>query len=257
MVLNKGFAGQWLISSYRPTSLFSLRMTHATSKGGKTLLVPTPYAVKLALIDACFRLFPAAEALAQAHSVYELIKARGIRFRPPEHCLVQNTFIKVKQEERGGPGGTYTPTIAYREFCYYKGELAVAIDVSGMFETDCLLLTRLAPCVNYLGKRGSFMQFISTQVHEGSLPPGYTCPEDKADIANGGYAATNYLDDFGEALIDDPEGFERINSYGGKSSALGKYRVLTRTLLPYCYVSGGKHYSYFRHLAKERLHNKD
>ena len=95
------------------------------------------------------------------------------------------------------------------------------------------------------GKRGSFMQFVSTQIHEGPLP---RLPENKADIANGGYASTNYLDDFGEALINDTEGFERINSYSDKPSALGKYRVLTRTLLPYRYVSGGKHYSYYKRL---------
>jgi hypothetical protein len=249
MASNKCFSEQWLIASYRPTSLFTLRMTHATSKGGKTLLVPTPYAVKLALIDACFRFFPAAEALEQAHNVYDLIKAREIRFRPPEHCLVQNTFIKVKQEERGGPGGTYTSTIAYREYCYYRGELAVAVDVAAMSGASRQLLTRLAPCINYLGKRGSFMQFVSTQTYEGPLPSGYTCPENKADIANGGYASTNYLDDFGEALIGDADGFDRINSYGGKPSALGKYRVLTRTLLPYRYVSGGKHYSYYTRLS--------
>ena len=242
----KDLTEQWLIVNYRPTSLFTLRMTHATSKGGKTLLVPTPYAVKLALIDACFRFFPVAAALAQAKIVYELIKARDIRFRPPEHCLVHNTFIKVKQLERGGAGGTYTPTIAYREYCYFKGDLVVAVNVAGMAEADRCLLTRLAPCINYLGKRGSFMQFISTQTQAGTLPPGFTCPESKADIANGGFATTHYLDDFGTALIDDADGFERINSYGGKPSALGKYRVLIRTLLPYRYVNGGKHYSYFK-----------
>lgn len=245
MAPDKVLLESWLIANYRPTSLFSLRMTHATSKGGKTLLVPTPYAVKLALIDACFRLFPAAEAQEQARNVFELIKAREVRFRPPDHCLVQNTFFKVKQEERDGPGGTYTSTIAYREYCYFKGELAVAVDVTGMAEARRKTLVRLAPCINYLGKRGSFMQFVSIKIHDGSLPPGYSCPENKADIANGGYASTNYLDDFGEALIKDADGFSRISSYGGKPSALGKYRVLIRTLLPYRYVSGGKHFTYY------------
>src|SRR5690606_35847212 len=91
---------QWLILLFRPVSLFSLRMTHATNKGGKTLLVPTPYAVKLALIDACFRLFAGEEANQRARQVYELVKGIEIRFRPPAHCVVQNTFIKIKQQER-------------------------------------------------------------------------------------------------------------------------------------------------------------
>lgn len=240
---------KWLMASYRPTSLFSLRMTHATSKGGKTLLVPTPYAVKLALIDACFRFFSFDEAPEKAKLVYELIKAREIRFCPPEHCVVQNTFIKIKQEDREGPAGSYTPTIAYREFCFFSGDLALALNITGLRDEEIQMLINLAAHINYLGKRGSFMQFIAAQLRDGSLPTGYTCPELHADIVNGGFGATHYLDDFGEELVKDKEGFERINSYGGKPSALGKYRVLTRTLIPYRYVVSGRHFTYFRRIS--------
>jgi len=238
----------WLILLYRPVSLFSLRMTHATSKGGKTLLVPTPYAVKLALIDACFRCFSSEQATQRARQVYELIKGMEIRFRPPAHCVVQNTFIKIKQQERNAPTGIYNPTIAYREFCYFNGELAIALNTTGLDEFARQLLTTVATRVTYLGKRGSFMQFISAQTCMGPLSQGYTCPEEKADIVNGGYGTTHYLDDFGEALIDDTDGFNRINSYSQKPSSLGKYRILIRTLLPYRYVSSGKHYTYYKRL---------
>ena len=46
---------KWLLASFKPVTLFSLRMSIATSSAAKTLLVPTPYAVKLALVDAAFR----------------------------------------------------------------------------------------------------------------------------------------------------------------------------------------------------------
>lgn len=247
MTTEKAGSERWLIASYRPTAMFSLRMTHATSKGGKTLLVPTPYAVKLALIDACFRLHASDEGYAHAARVYEMIKARKIRFCPPEHCVVQQTFIKIKQQEKNAPRGIFASNIAYREFCYFSGDLAVALDINGLEEVDRLYLTELFPRVNYLGKRGSFMQFISCQTWEGPLPRGYTCLESEADIANGGYASTNYLDDFSEALVQDKDGFERINSYSGKPSSL-KYRALVRTLLPYRQVSSGKHFTYYKRL---------
>jgi len=57
------------------------------------------------------------------------------------------------------------------------------------------------------------MQFISCQTWEGPLPRGYTCPESEADIANGGYASTNYLDDFSEALVQDKDGEKTKNAY--------------------------------------------
>ena len=45
----------WLIAEYQPVSLFSLKNSLATSSGGKSLLVPTPYAFKMALLDAACR----------------------------------------------------------------------------------------------------------------------------------------------------------------------------------------------------------
>ncbi len=240
--------GKWLILSYSPTGLFSLRMTHATSKGGKTLLLPTPYAVKMALIDACFRMYNKTVAKGKAQAVFNLVKGLEIRFRPPAYCVVQNTFVRVKQEERGAPQGIYSPTIAYREFCFFRGHLEIAINVTMLSISQVEELSKLAMGINYFGKRGSFMQFIKSETIEDGLERGFTCPEDKADFINGGFATTLYLDEFGLALMEDGDGFARINSYGGKPSALGKYRVLVRTLLPYRYISSGKHYTYFKRM---------
>ncbi|MDI6908118.1 MAG: hypothetical protein QMC81_11620 [Thermoanaerobacterales bacterium] len=246
MTVGKDANASWLILRYLPTAMFSVRMTYATNKGGKTLLVPTPYAVKLALVDACFRAFGANKAEARAKQVYELIKGRPVRIGPPRHCVVQNTFIKIKQEERGAPRGIYAPTIAYREFCYYDGELRVALGAGGMSDQDVRDLTEIAARVNYFGKRGSFMQFMGAKFHHGELPRGFTCPESEADIVNGGYRSMHHLDDFGQALIQDPHGFDRINSYGTKPSSLGSYRVLVPTMLPYRYMSSGKHFTHYQ-----------
>ena len=42
----------WLAVSYQPTSLFSLKLSSATNSAGKSLPVPSPYAVKMALLNA-------------------------------------------------------------------------------------------------------------------------------------------------------------------------------------------------------------
>jgi len=47
--------GRWLLAEYQPTALFSLKISSATSSVGKTLIVPTPYSIKMALVDAAFR----------------------------------------------------------------------------------------------------------------------------------------------------------------------------------------------------------
>jgi hypothetical protein len=46
---------RWLVFRYRPVTLFSLKMSRATSTVGKTLLTPKPYAVKMAFVDAALR----------------------------------------------------------------------------------------------------------------------------------------------------------------------------------------------------------
>lgn len=113
----------WLMLHFKPTSLFSLRMTHATNKGGRTLLLPTPYAFKLALVDAAFRAWPPAEAPGQARVLFKTVAPLTVRFSPPKEAVVQHTFIKVRQEERDSRPGLYNSTITFREFVYYLGTL--------------------------------------------------------------------------------------------------------------------------------------
>jgi len=46
----------WMIARYLPVAPFSLKPAAATSSGGKTLLVITPYAIKMALLDVAIRI---------------------------------------------------------------------------------------------------------------------------------------------------------------------------------------------------------
>ena len=46
----------WHIATYEPVSLISLKLATATSTGGKSVLLPTPYAFKMALLNVTFRM---------------------------------------------------------------------------------------------------------------------------------------------------------------------------------------------------------
>lgn len=221
---------RWLVLTYEPVSLFSLRSTYSMSKGGKTLLLPTPYAVKMALIDAVFRY----ASLDAAKRMFDSVKGRRVHFQPPSECVVQNTFVKIRQEERGADAGQYVPTIAYRELVFFAGSLEIAMDASGWTDEERAAVIEAAMHVNYFGKRGSFFQFTGSSVLD-DLPAGYS-------IANGSpvgsmpiglYGVTQYLDDFGPDLCTDKDGFERISTYHDKDIKHGKHRVLVSTLVPY------------------------
>lgn len=241
---------RWLLASYDPVSLFSLRMTHATSKGGKTLVVPTPYAVRMALIDACFRCYPAGDAPQRARVTFELIKRRRISVRPPEDCVVQNTFIKVLDQSRDPSGGPFRNTIVYREFVFYRGRMEVAIWGAGLNSNDEADLARLFAHINGFGKRGGFWQYRDATMLDGELPCGFTVPRHEAGFAQASsYGLTHALDDFGEELCAAKDGFDRISTYGMGSVRLGEHRVLVPTAIPYRRHSAGRNFTWYRHGA--------
>src|SRR2546428_561167 len=81
----------WLTGRLTATSLFSLRLPTATSTAAKTCLVPTPYSLKLALVDALIH----ADGLDIGKSLFESLRRMDVRFRPPERLVVTNTLVKV------------------------------------------------------------------------------------------------------------------------------------------------------------------
>jgi hypothetical protein len=240
---------KWLILSYTPVSLFSLRMTHATSKGGKTLLLPTPYCFKMTLIDTCFRAFTGHDAVAKAHQVFDLVKDKEIRFSPPNDCIVQNTFIKIKQEDREAPSGLFNSTIAYREFCFYNnGELKVAIRIEELSQNKIDLLTVIGKHINCIGKRGSFWQYTGNFITSDPLTTDFTIPKESAQPQLNDYRWLQHLDDFGDDLCKAKDGFDRISTFGQGTIKLNQHRLLVQTLLPYRFERSSKHFTQYKKL---------
>ncbi len=236
--------GPWLIAEYEPTALFSLRMSHSTSSGGKTLFVPTPYAFKVAVVDAAFRV----QGEALARQVFGWLKARQIRFKPPKQMTVNHTFIKIRREpkkEKGQiPEEPYISSIAFREFCFYRGKLQVAVEMGDLPQEAVSTVENILAHINYLGKRGSFMQFYGSSVVE-ALPRGFTLPApEELDLLDPDlYRVIQFLDELGQT--DAPDLFDRINSYSDKTIELGKHRVLKQYFLPYKMVQSTRSYTYY------------
>lgn len=237
---------EWLVVSYRPLSLFSLRMTHATSKGGKTLVAPTPYSIKMALLDACFRRFSAESALASARGVLDWLVERQVCIRPPKHCIVNNTFMRVLDWDRDEENGPFKRTIAYREFVWFGGdEMKIALLVSGMAGEQVSLLTDLFAHVTSFGKRGSLFQFVGSETLSGELPFGFTVPRDQTSYKQkASYALTQSMDDFGSALATE-EGFDRVSTYGSTPLRLGEHRNMIATAVPYQRRSAARHFTWY------------
>ena len=239
---------RWLTAAYEPVSLFSLRMAHATNKGGKTLVVPTPYSVKMAVLDACFRCWGADDADQRARDVFNLIKRREVRIRPPEDAVVQQTFVKILDRARDPSLGPFRPTISYREFVFFRGELQIALAVDGLSEAQENTLRALLACINTFGKRGSFFQFQSFS--ENQPDQRFTQRRERLRAAVlPRYLMSQALDDFGPDLCADRNGFDRVSTYGDGSMTLDKHRILDLTAIPYRRVSASRRFTWYRHTA--------
>jgi hypothetical protein len=148
----------WLYVSYEPVAAFGLRPSNTTSTGGKSLLCPTPYAVKMALLDRLIR----HTNVATAQAMFPLIRSLTVWLRPPQAVAVNRTFQKV---QRGWDSKTraWTSTIAQREYCFHAGSMTMAFGDIPDAETTHDLAGWFS-AVNYFGWRGSFMQWAGSEV---------------------------------------------------------------------------------------------
>lgn len=233
----------WLVCRYAHVAPFSLRPALATSSGGKTLLIPTMYAYKMALVDAAFQTDESPTRL------FEILKGRVVRFEPPAMATVTQTFVRVLKPRRtdakaGAPAeeaqpvaddsddsadatvGFFSSTIAYREFVLFKGDLRVAIHLHGAPAGFAEVLARVATTVHTLGKRGSFVQAMGTTLEE-DLPPTFTSTVDSPGACSGD-AVIQALDDFGPQAT-----LATVSPYDSAKARLGRDRIIVPAIVPY------------------------
>ena len=150
----------WLKATYQPTTLFSLRPSWATSTGGKSLLLPTPYAIKLAVLDVALR--TSGHQLGEA--AWPWIRDLHIGVQLPSQIVVTNLFAKILKLRRNpAPAGSmdagpFQKTIGYREYVYHPEPVHLAFGVS---DEQVSQLQEWLIQINYLGKRGGFVQLLA------------------------------------------------------------------------------------------------
>jgi len=231
----------WLIADYEAVTLFSLKLSLATSSGGKTLLVPTPYALKMALLDAACRTLGTDEAEKRWPELRDL----RVALRPAESAVVTNLFQKVLRPRRNPAGegdsdtGPFQKTIGYREYVQMVGALGIAL---GWEETNRHeWIADLLLNVNYLGKRGGFVQLLAPPAYADDLPPDFVeaTGDPKQFTING---TLQVLDDCTSSLT-----FDKANVYSGEKVRIGKERVTRNIILPYQLRRSSKSFSFYVH----------
>ena len=102
---------------YRPTALFSLRDSNSTSSGAKSLFLPSPYAIKMALLNQAISLggidFDTDSLLFYA------IRDLKISYRISGSFCVNNCFVKIQKQREKEP---FKPTVSFREYVFLDSD---------------------------------------------------------------------------------------------------------------------------------------
>lgn len=230
----------WLIAEYEPVTLFSLKHSSATASGGKTLLAPTPFTIKMALLDAACR----TQGVLQAEKLWPQIRDLQVALRLPEQAVVTNLFQKVLRPRRNAveldepDAGPFQKSIGYREYVQYAGLLTVALGWEDGAEKDWL--AELLININYFGKRGSFMQLTKPPSLLAQLPNAFTVVGEE-QISFALHGTLQVLDDCSSKLT-----FEQVNIYSDGRISIGKERLLRPIILPYRVERSSRGYTLYR-----------
>ncbi|MCC2693907.1 hypothetical protein [Nodularia sp. LEGE 04288] len=216
---------QWLTVTYQPVSLFSLKRSDATSMAARSNLVPTPYAIKMALLKVLL------ESQGRQHqsdftqwinSEFTWIRDLTIYIWPPEKLVVNRNGYKLRYYDQTADKADKTrPTIpmqggfVFREWVYMQGNLQICCSAGNhLAELDGLFAQ-----INYFGKRGCFFQYL----------PEYqqTTPEPSFEPNPTTGFTVQPMDDLGEKTT-----FNRINPFSKDKAQLDKDRVIKPGFLP-------------------------
>lgn len=239
----------WIVATYLPSTLFSLKTSWATSSGAMGLPVPTPYAVKMALLDNCIR----HKGLDEGKSLFKALREIKVRLRPPRHFVINKCFIKVARQERktetnqetGIKFTMYGRTVGFREFTYLGGPVEIAF--FGPYPGGIEKLKNDLLHINYFGKRGSFFQFQDVKKQE-KLQEGFGQPINGPESLSslGRPHLLWEMDDLGE----DAD-FEAINVFSTKRSRTGRDRVSLPAAFPYKIACSSKNFLEFTRVEEE------
>lgn len=233
----------WYITTFQPVSLISLKVATATSTGGKSLLLPTPFAFKMALLDVVLQM----TGLERGKELWPAIRDGRVAIHGPAQIAVTNTFTKILKPMKGKPtldeetGLTrgMISTIGFREYVQWQGELQIAFAPG---ENSVHLWPQWLSAIRYLGKRGGFIQATAVEQSTAELPAQFTRLDESTDEFLL-YGTLQLMDDCSTKVS-----FEQVDIYSDKNMRIDTDRILRQIVLPYRMERASRGYTLYRRL---------
>jgi CRISPR-associated protein Cas5 subtype I-A len=141
---------------YQPTNLFSLKDSNSTNSGAKSLLIPSPYAIKMALFNQAITIDGKSVFEGSNSSEFAFIKDAKISYRISGSFCVNNCFVTIQSYRNERKEFTGKPS--FREYIYISDNIEIIFTVES--EEAKQYLQKYFYRINYFGKRGCFFQFV-------------------------------------------------------------------------------------------------
>lgn len=146
---------------YKPTSLFSLKTSNSTNSGAKSLFIPSPYSIKMAILNAAITL--GKEDFESKQNNFSILRDVQIFYSLQGFFCVNNCFVKILKKERTeniseDKGNFLKRTVSFREYLHITNNIEIIFETKELGDSD--YLKKYLHKINYFGKRGCFFQFI-------------------------------------------------------------------------------------------------
>jgi hypothetical protein len=146
---------------YQPTSLFSLKESNSTNSGAKSLLIPSPYSIKMALFNQAITIDGKDIFKEKKNKEFSFIRDAVIEYRVSGSFCVNNCFVIIQSLR----DGTFRGKPSFREYIYLSDDIEIIFDVKSGEAKQ--YLQRYLHRINYFGKRGCFFQFVGYRENPG------------------------------------------------------------------------------------------
>ena len=210
---------------YQPTNLFSLKESNSTNSGAKSLLIPSPYSIKMALFNQAITIDGKDIFEEKKSKEFAFIKDAQIEYRVIGSFCVNNCFVTIQSLR----DGTYRGKPSFREYIYLSENIEIIFNVKN--EVAKQYLQKYLHRINYFGKRGCFFQFVGYRDNPGE--PNVK-EFDASDFTPG---VLQEFDDISSKAL-----FKNVDNFNSASAQREK-RIL---VIPVRNVNSSKSYTHFR-----------
>ena len=193
-----------------PTTLFSLRDSACTASGANSLFLPSPYAIKMAILNQVLTI-ESQDYFDKHIAKFDIVKNLRINYRVSGYLTANNYLIKIQKKR--DQNSNFNSTVSYREYIYASEPLEIIFDTDS--DKSVKFLKKYLYRINYFGKRGCYFQFLRYS-DSPSLPN--VQPFDIHKIIPG---IIQEYDDINERM-----NFENVNSYSQKKVTRDKKRLV-------------------------------